>query len=128
MCRARRGRTCNIRSRTKEDESYYDQIHFYSEIQKRLSRFMFQHPPLPDRGGHGSHTDIAYQPLDTQTMDGNHQYVPLNLNLMDRKHQVALLDSNKIDENHQCIPLVAKEHPNIINSRHTEQEESIDYI
>ena len=89
---------------------------------------MFQHPPLPDRGGHCSHTDIAYQPMDTHTMDGNHQYMPLNFNLMDKKYQVALVDSDKIDEDHQYIPLVAKEHTNIMNPRHTEQEESIDYI
>ena len=90
---------------------------------------MFQHPPLPDKGGHCSHTDIAYQPLDSHMMDGNHQYTPLNLNLMDGNHQYALVDSNTMDENHQYIPLVVKKkHPNIINSRHVDQEESHDYI
>ena len=128
MCRVRGGRTCNIRSRTKED-NYYEQIHFYSEIQKRLSRFMFQHPPLPDREGHGSHTDIAYQPLDTHTMDGNHQYTLLNSNKTNGNHQYELVDSNEVDRNHQYIPLVVKKkHPNIINSKHTEQEESHEYI
>ena len=128
VCRVRRGRTCNIWSHTKEDDSYYDQIHFYSEIQKRLSRLMFQHPPLPDTGDHCSHTDIGYQPLDSHTMDGNHQYSPLYLNLMDGSHQYAQVDSNKMDENYQYIPLVVKKRPNIINSRHTDQEEGNDYI